>query len=220
MDLCARTLLCTHYTWTGSNNGTCTLRRGAVSKANASLSDDATLYCGLVSGGVDWSVTQNTANNCDWDPKKNINITSVVNVEDSAACQALCLSTLSKTPSCTHFTYSAKTCWLKTGIVDKSTVIQTKVADMVCGYVSTGKKPDMTNKTHQKLNLIDGFFLLLGVVWYNNWVILTIWFSYTGRFFLCRRNGMLNIFCNLKIYWLCYVICQISKLVTSFFCRL
>jgi hypothetical protein len=165
MDLCAKTLPCTHFTWTTS--GSCALRAGSVYRFNATSVQDSAQYCGLVSDGVDWSATQITANNCDWDTKRNVNITTV-RVEDAAACQAQCLNFMPRTPSCTHYTYSARTCWLKSGIVDKSTVVHTSVADMVCGYVSSGKKKLIKN--HRKLIWILNFLKLKGVVWNDHWV--------------------------------------------------
>ncbi|CAF1113111.1 unnamed protein product [Rotaria sordida] len=44
---CVETLGCTHFTWTQWNGGTCWMKKGPVSKANAVSTNDPTTVCGV-----------------------------------------------------------------------------------------------------------------------------------------------------------------------------
>eukprot|EP00775_Hariotina_reticulata_P001386 gene1386-1726_t len=59
---CANTTGCTHFVWTRFNQGTCFLKNGSRSKADAIASGDSTMVCGLV---IRWS-GKNWANRCDF----------------------------------------------------------------------------------------------------------------------------------------------------------
>jgi hypothetical protein len=137
VEKCRKSLACTHYTW---SENMCQLKNGSVFKGSAFLTSDANSVCGLLYEGVDWS-RQTHAFACDWNEATNRNMTVGENrtlsadVVSSEACMALCLSTL----NCTHYTYFNGTCWLKSGVVDKSTVVHTNQVNMVCGFVETGK---------------------------------------------------------------------------------
>lgn len=45
---CAATARCTHFTWTRWNGGTCWMKSGSVSKANAFSTNDPAMVCGIV----------------------------------------------------------------------------------------------------------------------------------------------------------------------------
>ncbi|OWA52637.1 Endoglucanase-5 [Hypsibius exemplaris] len=45
---CAATQGCTHFTWTRHNGGTCFMKRGPVSKANAFSTSDQSKVCGVI----------------------------------------------------------------------------------------------------------------------------------------------------------------------------
>jgi hypothetical protein len=136
VDKCSKTLACTHYTW---SENTCHLKNGTVSKSDAFPTDDTNAVCGMLNDGVDWS-RQTHAFGCDWNEVTNKNMSVGENKTESAevasadACLMLCLATL----NCTHYTFYNSSCWLKSGVVDKSTVVHTGQAAMVCGYVDTG----------------------------------------------------------------------------------
>ncbi|CAF4736191.1 unnamed protein product, partial [Rotaria sp. Silwood2] len=46
---CAETQGCTHFTWTQWNGGTCWMKKGSVSKANAFPTNDPHMVCGVIS---------------------------------------------------------------------------------------------------------------------------------------------------------------------------
>ena len=45
---CAATAGCTHFTWSQSNGGTCWMKKGSISKANAVQNNDPTSVCGVL----------------------------------------------------------------------------------------------------------------------------------------------------------------------------
>lgn len=47
-SLCFKTSDCTHFTWTRNNNGTCQLKRGSVTKNDATPIADPSMICGIV----------------------------------------------------------------------------------------------------------------------------------------------------------------------------
>lgn len=48
---CARTADCTHFAWNQYEGGTCWLKQGSVTKANAFESADSNMVCGVVDKG-------------------------------------------------------------------------------------------------------------------------------------------------------------------------
>lgn len=46
--LCANTSLCTHFTWTTFNGGTCYMKQGSVTKQDAVSTNNSTMICGIV----------------------------------------------------------------------------------------------------------------------------------------------------------------------------
>ncbi|CAF3775335.1 unnamed protein product [Rotaria sp. Silwood1] len=44
---CAATAGCTHFTWTQWNGGTCWMKKGSVSKADAFQTNDPSMVCGV-----------------------------------------------------------------------------------------------------------------------------------------------------------------------------
>ena len=48
---CAATAGCTHFAWTRWNGGTCWMKKGSISKANAVQNNDPTSACGVLNGG-------------------------------------------------------------------------------------------------------------------------------------------------------------------------
>ena len=48
---CAATAGCTHFAWTRWNGGTCWMKKGSISKANAVQNNDPTSACGVLDDG-------------------------------------------------------------------------------------------------------------------------------------------------------------------------
>jgi len=46
--ICSNTPLCTHFTWTQYNGGTCFMKQGNVTKQDAVSTNDATMICGII----------------------------------------------------------------------------------------------------------------------------------------------------------------------------
>lgn len=127
---CTDTPGCTHYTWTTWNSGTCWLKSGPASKADAKASGDDML-CGV---SPNWN-GNSWAFGCDF---KGGDMGSA-QVGPAEQCGPRCAST----PGCTHFTWTSwngGTCFFKSGSVRKADAITTGDSSMICGI--TGNPPD------------------------------------------------------------------------------
>ena len=49
---CYNTQSCTHFTWTSYNGGTCWMKSGSVSKADAVLTGDEGMICGVLDSSI------------------------------------------------------------------------------------------------------------------------------------------------------------------------
>eukprot|EP00775_Hariotina_reticulata_P014913 gene14913-biopygen17259 len=90
---CASTSTCTHFVWSSFSGGTCFLKKGPRTKANAISSSDTTMVCGLVVNwnGNDW------ANACDF---KNRDL------QQARVPKNQCGVTCVNTKNCTHYTWT------------------------------------------------------------------------------------------------------------------
>ena len=134
---CAQTPKCTHFTWTGINNGTCWMKYGTVSKNDAFSTNDASMVCGILSD-TEQTITNSTVawNGNNWAYSCDFRGNELSNVQVSAA---LCGSTCAQTPACTHFTWTNVnngTCWMKNGTVFKNDAFSTNDMTMVCGILA------------------------------------------------------------------------------------
>ncbi|CAF5105163.1 unnamed protein product, partial [Rotaria sp. Silwood1] len=128
---CLKVPECTHYTWTTLNDGTCWLKKGTVSKADAFLTNDTSMVCGVRDDDryifvVQWN-GQNWARSCDF------NGSDLSKVEISSD---LCVRTCLQAPECTHYTWTTLnggTCWMKKGNVSKTDAFLTNDKNMICG---------------------------------------------------------------------------------------
>ncbi|CAF3678835.1 unnamed protein product [Rotaria sp. Silwood1] len=136
--ICLQTQECTHYTWTTLNGGTCWMKKGNISKADAFSTNDTTMVCGVNKDDqnvvptptVQWN-GQTWARSCDF----NGNDLSHVEISPE-----LCGPTCLRTKDCTHYTWTTLnggTCWMKTGSVSKNDAISTNDPDMICGITSS-----------------------------------------------------------------------------------
>jgi hypothetical protein len=136
---CGSTSGCTHFTWTTYNGGTCWMKGGGVSKADAFDTGDQSMVCGIVSGGtsntgVNWN-GNDWAFACDF-PGGDIGNAQIRGEDCGGRC--------SSTSGCTHFTwttYNGGTCWMKGGTVSKSQAVSTSDQTMVCGIVGSTPVP-------------------------------------------------------------------------------
>ena len=107
------------------------MKRGAALKEQAFAVVDPFRVCGIVFDGIEWR-NQSFATYCEWAGPGGgsglLNVTTQSNV-----CQAKCLAT----SSCTHYAWSANTCQLRSGTVDKTRVVRNKNPNSVCGFVQT-----------------------------------------------------------------------------------
>jgi len=125
-SVCKATAGCTHYTWTSFNGGTCWMKRGAVTTANAIVSTDASAVCGINTKPIVWN--GNWANACDF-RGGDLKNSKTLNSGCGPACKA--------TAGCTHFTwtnFNGGTCWMKTGGATKANAFATTDNTMVCGF--------------------------------------------------------------------------------------
>ena len=135
---------CTHFTWTLENGGTCQLKYGPVSRADAFATGDINMVCGTpretphinrkgtitvtfpANATIDWK-GNNWAKGCDF---RNNNLATVAESGDN--CGQACIDNL----QCTHFTWTMEnggTCQLKYGPVSKADALPTGDMSMVCG---------------------------------------------------------------------------------------
>ncbi|CAF1552401.1 unnamed protein product [Adineta ricciae] len=136
--LCLTNPPCTHFMWSKVLGGTCFLKQGNVTKDDALATNDANMVCGvaytndavLLNETVQWNINS-TAVSCDF---QNNDLSN--NQTAQADCSILC----SKTPLCTHFTwsqYSGGTCFMKKGNVSRDDAFRTNDSTMVCGILLT-----------------------------------------------------------------------------------
>ena len=90
---CLATSGCTHYTWTSSNGGTCWMKKGLVTKADAFYVTNSDYVCGVNS--IVWN-NNNEALACDF---KGNGLTNAKTAK--ADCAAKCKATA----GCTHYTW-------------------------------------------------------------------------------------------------------------------
>ncbi|CAF3423592.1 unnamed protein product [Rotaria sp. Silwood2] len=135
---CFQNQECTHYTWTTLNDGTCWMKTGNVSKADAFSTNDTTMVCGVNKDDqsvvpistVQWN-EQSWARSCDF-PGNEL---SHVKVSSD-----FCGPTCARAKDCIHYTWTIVndgTCWMKTGIVSKDNTISTNDPDMIFGVAVT-----------------------------------------------------------------------------------
>ncbi|OQV17607.1 putative glucan 1,3-beta-glucosidase A [Hypsibius exemplaris] len=123
---CAGTPGCSHFTWTTWNGGTCFMKQGQGSKADAFATTDSSMVCGVIDT-IQWN--GNWAFGCDFVG----NDLSSARIS-SDQCGGYCAST----SGCTHFTwtsYAGGTCFMKLGSVSKADAFKTSDNTMVCGVV-------------------------------------------------------------------------------------
>ncbi|CAF2601900.1 unnamed protein product [Rotaria sp. Silwood2] len=148
-EKCAETQQCTHYTWTNWTGGTCWMKMGNVSKADAFPTADATMICGIVNETkqsaenytVQWN-GQNWAMSCDF------NGNDLSHVEISAE---LCGKKCAETKQCTHYAWmnwTGSICYMKTGDVSKNDAFFNNDPGMICGIVNENQQ-GITNSTVQ-----------------------------------------------------------------------
>lgn len=58
---CSETPGCTHFTWTQFNGGTCWLKQGSVTKADAFSTDDKNMVCGVIDEVISQTTSQITS---------------------------------------------------------------------------------------------------------------------------------------------------------------
>ncbi|CAF4693478.1 unnamed protein product [Rotaria sp. Silwood2] len=131
---CLQTKECTHYTWTMFNSGTCWMKKGNVSKADAFTTNDVNMICGVrdnIQQGVTNSIVvwngQNWARSCDFNGNSLSQVTT-----PAERCGPTCL----QTKECTHYTwttFNSGTCWMKNGNVSKVDAFTTNDVNMICG---------------------------------------------------------------------------------------
>ena len=140
--LCFNTKGCTHYVWNFYNNGTCWLKTGSVTTANAILASDPNGICGIIissstqspqtNDNINWN-GNNWAMNCDFN--NNGPNTKLKDVLTSGSnCGGLCY----QASGCTHFAwslYNGGTCFMKKGTITKSNAILISNPNTVCGVI-------------------------------------------------------------------------------------
>ncbi|CAF1247537.1 unnamed protein product [Rotaria sordida] len=135
---CLQTKGCTHYTWTNLNGGTCWMKKGNVSKADAVSTDDATMICGVNKDGQEVVPTSTVQwNGMNWARSCNFNGNDLSHVE---SLPELCGPTCLQTKGCTHYTWTTLnggTCWMKKGNVAKNDAFTTNDPDMICGITTS-----------------------------------------------------------------------------------
>lgn len=122
---------CTHFTWTNFNGGTCWLKKGRVTKSDASLKDDEGAVCGVErdTHGIEWNENR-WARWCDFYGNDLANATT-----ESENCYNRCL----KVKDCTHFTwtnYNGGTCWMKKGSIKRTDAFPKYDEGAMCGVIA------------------------------------------------------------------------------------
>ncbi|CAF4239970.1 unnamed protein product [Rotaria sp. Silwood2] len=140
-EKCSETPQCTHYTWTTSNGGTCWIKNGNVSKADALPTNDPTMVCGFRED-IQQSKRNSTVrwNGRNWAMSCDFHGNDLSHVEISAE---LCGGKCSETQQCTHYTWTTSnggTCWMKKANVSKADAFLTNDLAMVCGVVMSIKR--------------------------------------------------------------------------------
>ena len=145
---CAKKPDCTHFTWTSFNDGTCWMKSGPISKANAVDTGDQGMVCGVVaSSAINWQ-PDNWALGCDFNGG-DIGSAQVRGEDCGAEC--------AKKSGCTHFTWTSfndGTCWMKGGPVSKSDAVSAEDQGTVCGIVS-GQGPAPSGRCADYGTLIE-----------------------------------------------------------------
>jgi predicted Ser/Thr protein kinase len=132
-QICMDTPGCTHFAWTSHNQGTCWLKKGDAQKADAMISTDKSMLCGIpLSGQIRWEIgeTSTFSMGCDFVGNDLQNVPS-----SGEECGAKCLDT----DGCTHFTWSNfndGTCWMKQGGAQKSDAIRSDNSKL-CGIAGS-----------------------------------------------------------------------------------
>jgi len=168
-DSCERTPDCSHYSWNTKNSGTCSMKKGFVTKSNAFYNGDTTSICGVCNSFVpsitevdsqkviEWQ-TGDWAYGCDFDGNS---------LSDVKLPSSLCANTCRQTGGCTHFTwttYQSGTCWMKQNHVNKSDAFFTGNKLMICGIVDQSNplvlpdidSPKGKNKTDSRIKWENG----------------------------------------------------------------
>ncbi|CAF1087232.1 unnamed protein product [Adineta steineri] len=138
---CLLTQGCTHYTWTTFNTGSCWMKKNNMSRADAILTNDSSMICGIVNGSQqeDSNSTIIMWNGNNWALSCAFNGNDLSNVLISSDyCDLKC----TETPGCTHYTWTnlnGGTCWMKTNNVSKNDAYNTNDSSTVCGIINDGQ---------------------------------------------------------------------------------
>ncbi|CAF3415938.1 unnamed protein product [Rotaria sp. Silwood1] len=132
-DKCVQIQLCTHYTWTNWNGGTCWMKKGNVSKDDAHSTNDKNMICGIVNN-TQQGVTNSIIlwNETNWAMSCDFHGNDLSHVEISSE---LCRGKCAQTQQCTHYTWTnwnGGTCWMKKGNVSRDDAFLTNNPTMIC----------------------------------------------------------------------------------------
>jgi hypothetical protein len=125
---CLSTYGCTHFTY---NGGTCWMKNGLVTKADAFNVPNTDYVCGV--NPIIWN-SNNVAVACNFDHDGLTN-TKTAKKDCATKCRA--------TTGCTHYAWDTTdlgTCWMFTGTVSYSDAYYTGDLDSVCGIPSKSGK--------------------------------------------------------------------------------
>ena len=123
-NACLMTERCTNYNW-NNRTGSCQLNAGLVHKSDATDSHDPDLFCGLVP--VIW-LGKPSSRSCTFIGNDLLSTSITVR----GGCEAKCDST----EGCTHYAWTSdnKTCFLKSGFVNKYDAYYTHDHLSACGF--------------------------------------------------------------------------------------
>ena len=123
--ICIDTPECTHFVW---NDGTCWMKKGYVTLANATRTQDGMMMCGAKHSSGIWK-GNSWAMSCNFTGNDLSNVRSTM--ED---CGWIC----AESDLCTHYVWAQDdggTCWLKKGPISKAKAFRTNDPYTFCGVL-------------------------------------------------------------------------------------
>lgn len=121
---CLETPGCTHFTWTSFEGGTCMMKNGLVSKADAFGVSNSDYVCGV--NYIEWN-KNNEAVACDF-TSKILTSTHTLKYDCSANCSA--------TTNCSHYHWRDGVCKMFAGEVKKFDALYTGDLVTFCGITT------------------------------------------------------------------------------------
>jgi hypothetical protein len=154
---CVSTLNCTHFTWNGTNGGTCWMKYGIVDKSNAIYNANfVSSVCGIIVN----KITTDKKRDCDYEfnDKDTYYINNITKLSE---CDEKCNINL----NCTHFIYNhiRKQCFLKSSN-NSSSLKKNQFKDSINNCNWTEKNQKIENKSKNNSFIVALILLLIAFV--------------------------------------------------------